>query len=59
MDVFQLAAGVAAGILLAAVVVGSVFHIHRRETAGMESVWAYAGVVMPLAYIAVELYLAM
>ena len=60
MDVFDVAAGVAAGVLLAALVIGSMLHIHRHEIAGTEErLWAYAGVVMPLLFVAASLYLAM
>lgn len=60
MDVFDVAAGVAAGILLAAIVIGCALHIHRHEMAGTdEKLWSYAGVVLPLLYIAASLYLAM
>lgn len=60
MDVFDVAAGVAAGILLAALVLGSILHIHRHEMAGTEErLWAYAGAVVPLILISISFYLAM
>lgn len=56
MDVFDLIGGVAAGILLAAMCLGSFMTIHRHEKAGTEGpLWLYGCAVFPLALIVLTL----
>lgn len=58
MTVFDLAAGVAAGILLAAVCIAGFYRADKAGSVENTSVWTMAAMALPLLYIAATIWLA-
>lgn len=59
MDVFDITAGVAGGILLASCLIFSMVQLSKHEQTGTDKLWHYIGILFPIAMIAASYYLAM